>query len=145
MTISTQAVTAALRYLHASGHVRAVEGQAAVWQDVISDALPEATDADLHPAVRRYVQESTSSWTTAADVLPFIRREARARYRATWCGHCDEHTRQVLDEDTVRRCATCHPLRNKPIVQIDHDTSPRGLARLGGPELNLPYVNHNDL
>lgn len=128
MTVTTQAVTAALRYLHASGHVRAVEGQAAVWQDVISDGVPEAQDADLHPAVRRYVQHSTSSWTTATEVLPYIRRQALERRRSDWCGTCDEHTRHLADP--IRRCPTCHPLRHKPIVQIDHDTSPTEPTRI---------------
>lgn len=122
MTVTVQGITAALRYLHASGHVRAVEGQSSVWHDVISDAVEYADDADLLPAVRAYVKHTTESWTTATHVLPYIRKQARARHKTTWCGACDEHTRHL--EDPIRRCPTCHPLRNKPIVQIDHDTSP---------------------
>ena len=112
--ITESATIGALKYLHDTGHVRATEGQARTWHDVISHALPEAEDADLVAAVRAYAAESVESWTTIAHLIPFVRRAHAARTRPQWCGTCDERTRQITTETDGRpmitRCPACHPM-----------------------------------
>lgn len=34
--------------------------------------------------------------------------------RPLWCGHCDQRTRLLYDDDSARRCPECHPEKDLP-------------------------------
>ena len=101
--------------------------------------LRHASTARLYPAVHRYAlhewtvtelldaverQLRLREWTVPArlrqpevylaDLLgpidPIDPPADASPAAATWCGHCDEHTRLIeINDDRVSRCS-CHPL-----------------------------------
>ena len=73
MSITNQGVTEALFILDRCNLNAAKQGQSQVWAEIISDARPNATDADLMDAVkaiakRRNAEAKGGTWITPGDV-----------------------------------------------------------------------------
>ena len=82
--INAEQMIKAMFILEAARVITGMQGQSLVWFELVSDAVPSATDDDLMIAVRKVATRDTStgrgSWVTVGDLIAEIRKVRRARF-----------------------------------------------------------------
>lgn len=84
--ITPQQMTKAVFILDAARVITATEGQALVWHDLVTNAVPMADNDDLMSAVRKIATrdrtDGRSAWLTVGDLIAQIKTERRTRIEA---------------------------------------------------------------
>jgi hypothetical protein len=83
--ITPAEMTKAVFILDAARILSATEGQALVWHELVTDAVPHADNEDLMAAVKKACQRQAAdmrSWFTVGDLIAGIKAQRRTRVEA---------------------------------------------------------------
>lgn len=92
--ITPEQMTKAVFILDAARVITATQGQALVWHDLVTNAVPLADNNDLMAAVRKIATrdktDGRGTWITVGDLIAQIKAERRDRIEAE-----ERHQRQL--------------------------------------------------